>query len=140
MAKFGRRSMANLTTCHKDLQIILTESIRHIDFSVLEGYRDKETQDKMYFDGKSKLKFPQGKHNKKPSLAVDIAPYPFDWTDVQRFKNVVFFIKGIAISMGIKVRLGADWNGDFVGNESFVDAPHIELHSKLVNGQWVKYV
>lgn len=139
MPKFGRTSLKRLNTCHKDLQDILHEAIKFVDFSVLEGYRDKETQNEYYRQGKSKLKFPQGKHNQNPSLAVDIAPYPINWSDLKRFRSVVFFIKGIAAAKGIKLRLGIDWNGDFVGNERFVDAPHIELHSKLVNGKWIKY-
>lgn len=139
MPKFGKRSIHHLNTCHPDLQLVLNEAIKYVDFSVLEGHRSQELQDLYFQQGKSKVKYPNGKHNKTPSLAVDIAPYPIDWNDLKRFGAVVFFIKGIAISKGIKLRLGADWNGDFIFNESFVDAPHIELDSKLVDGVWVKY-
>lgn len=139
MPKFGKNSQQQLDTCHEDLQKVLNVAINEVDFTVLEGYRSKELQDKAFFEGKSKLKYPKGMHNKKPSLAVDIAPYPIDWKDLKRFANVAFFIRGIAYSMGIKLRLGGDWNGDFINNESFVDLPHLELDSKLVNGKWVKY-
>jgi len=139
MARFGKRSQAQLSTCHPDLQAVLTEAIKHVDFSVLEGYRGKELQNKYYNEGKSKLKFPQGKHNTSPSLAVDIAPYPIDWNDLKRFGAVAFFIKGIAVQQGIRLRLGADWNGDFKFKEKFLDLPHMELHSKLIDGEWIKY-
>lgn len=139
MPKFGKNSQQQLDTCHEDLQKVLNVAINEVDFTVLEGYRSKELQDKAFFEGKSKLKYPNGMHNKKPSLAVDIAPYPIDWKDLKRFGNVAFFIRGIAYSMGIKLRLGGDWNGDFINNESFFDLPHLELESKLVNGKWVKY-
>ncbi len=139
MPKFGRRSKKQLATCHPDLQMVLNEAIKFVDFSVLEGHRGEELQNKYYHEGKSKLKFPKGKHNQNPSLAVDIAPYPIDWKDLKRFGAVAFFIKGIAASHGIELRLGADWNGDFKFTESFLDLPHIELSSKLVDGQWVRY-
>jgi peptidoglycan LD-endopeptidase CwlK len=139
MAKFGRRSKKQLATCHPDLQMILNSAIKFVDFSVLEGHRGEELQNKYYHEGRSKLKFPRGKHNQSPSLAVDIAPYPIDWKDLNRFGAVAFFIKGVAASKGIKLRLGADWNGDFKFNENFLDLPHIELSSKLIDGQWVRY-
>lgn len=142
MPTFGERSRKNLDTCHQDLQMVLEEAIKHVDFTVLEGHRGKELQNKYYNEGKSKLSFPQGKHNTIPSLAVDIAPWPINWKDLNRFGAVVFLIKGIALMMGIKLRLGADWNGDFKFNESFLDVPHIELHSKLdqTTNKWIKYI
>jgi peptidoglycan L-alanyl-D-glutamate endopeptidase CwlK len=139
MPRFGKQSQAQLDTCHEDLQKVLNVAIKEVDFSILEGHRSKELQDKYFRENKSKLKYPLGKHNKIPSLAVDIAPYPIDWKDTKRFAHVAFFIKGIAYSMGIRLRLGGDWNGDFINNESFIDLPHLELSSKLVNGKWVKY-
>ena len=83
----------------------------------------------MYYEqGKSRLKFPNGKHNSLPSKAVDVAPYPIDWENTERFRAVAFFIKGIAVNMGINLRLGADWDGDFNSkDQSFHDLPHIEL-------------
>ena len=39
------------------------------------GHRNKEDQNKAFAEGKSKLKWPKGKHNKLPSQAVDAAPY-----------------------------------------------------------------
>lgn len=139
MPKFGKTSKRRLETCHEDLQKVMNEAIKYVDFSVLEGFRDEATQNEYYRQGKSKLKFPQGKHNRNPSHAVDIAPYPIDWSDINRFRSVAFFIKGIAISMGIELRLGIDWDGDFKGNERFIDGPHIELKSRLIDGEWVKY-
>tara|TARA_E500000305_G_C3918212_1_gene186781 strand:+ start:354 stop:692 length:339 start_codon:yes stop_codon:yes gene_type:complete len=108
----------------------MLEVIKHIDVTVLEGHRSVERQAELFRQGKSKLDGSPGKmskHNHKPSLAVDVAPYPIDWQDRERFIACAFFIKGIASQMGIKLRLGADWNGDFRITESFFDAPHFEL-------------
>jgi peptidoglycan L-alanyl-D-glutamate endopeptidase CwlK len=139
MPVFGKRSLDNIKTCHEDLQKILYEAIKWFDFSVLEGYRDEQTQNMYYYQGKSQLKYPNGKHNKEPSLAVDVAPYPIDWNNNNRFLALAYFIKGIASRMDIEVRLGCDWNGNNLLDENFIDYPHIELKSRLINGKWVKY-
>jgi peptidoglycan LD-endopeptidase CwlK len=139
MPQFGKSSQEKLSQLHPDLKLVLNKAIEIVDFTVTTGYRGEEEQNKAFAEKKSKVKFPDSKHNKKPSLAVDIAPVPVDWKDTKRFIAVAFLIKGIAYSMGIKLRIGADWNGDFIFNESFLDVPHLELDSKLVNSVWVKY-
>ena len=129
MPTFGKTSRNRLDTCHTDLQLILEEAIKYVDFSILCGHRNKKDQNR-YYNSKpqrSKVEYPNSKRNTSPSLAVDIAPYPIDWNNINRFRALVFFIKGIAITKGINIRLGIDWNGDFINNEKFVDAPHIEL-------------
>ena len=37
--------------------------------------RTKTEQDELFAKGKTKLKYPESKHNRDPSLAIDIAPY-----------------------------------------------------------------
>ena len=75
MPKFGQTSKENLSTCHEDLQRLFNEVIKHWDCSVTEGYRNEERQNKAYRGGKSKVKYPNGKHNRVPSNAVDVVPY-----------------------------------------------------------------
>lgn len=137
---FSKKSIDNLSTLHIDLQKILLETIKYRDFSIICGHRNEADQNKAFAEGKSKLKFPLSKHNSNPSLAVDIAPYPIDWNDTRMFIDLIRFIQGIAIGkFGIRIRAGADFNGDWLKNDSFLDYPHIELHSQLVEGVWVKY-
>ena len=81
MPKFGRKSRQRLGTCHPKLQMVFNEVIKHIDCSILEGHRDAITQNKYFKEGKSKVKYPDGRHNKVPSLACDVVPYPIDWKD-----------------------------------------------------------
>jgi len=127
MPKYGRRSKERLATCDPKLQDLFNEAIKVIDITILEGHRGKDLQN-LYFDqGKSKLRYPRGKHNKKPSMAVDSAPCPIDWKDMKRFIYMAGIIKGIAHMKKIKIRQGIDWNGDNMFNESFVDAPHTEI-------------
>lgn len=128
MPRFGKRSKERLSTCDDKLQKIFNEVIKYVDCSVLEGHRNAERQDKLFDEGKTKVKFPNGRHNSNPSRAVDVVPYPVDWDDRERFHLFAGFVIGIAQSMGIKLRWGGDWNMNFeVDDNNFDDFPHFEL-------------
>ena len=128
MPKFGKRSRERLSTCDKRLQEVFNEVIKTVDCSVLEGHRGKDRQNALYKEGKTKLKFPKGRHNSSPSNAVDVVPYPVDWGDRERFHLFAGFVLGIAKSMGINLRWGGDWNQNwFVDDNKFDDFPHFEL-------------
>ena len=128
MPRFGTRSKQRLATCDERLQKVFNEVIKYIDCSVLEGHRGQERQDKLYEEGKTKLKFPNGRHNMAPSNAVDVTPYPVDWKDRERQTLFAGFVIGIARSMGIRLRWGGDWDMDFQVNDNrFDDFPHFEI-------------
>ena len=128
MPRFGRRSKNALHSCDERLIKVFDEVIKTVDCSVLEGHRGQSKQDKYYEEGKSKVKYPSGRHNKLPSMAVDVAPYPIDWNDRERFHLFAGFVLGIAKSMGINLRWGGDWNQNwFVDDNKFDDFPHFEL-------------
>lgn len=128
MPKFGRTSRNNLSTCHPDLQRLFNEIIKYYDCSVLCGHRSKEEQDKAFHEGRSKVQWPNSKHNGMPSKAADVAPYPIDWNDTKRFYMFVGIVRGFAANMGINIRCGADWDGDMeVKDQNFHDLPHFEL-------------
>jgi len=120
MPHFGRLSLSRLETCDRRLRMICEEAIKVMDFSVLCGHRDKEAQNKAFKDGNSNAEYPASKHNQIPSQAVDIAPYPINWNDKERFARLAGIMEGIAHSKGIKIC----WGGDF---ESIVDMPHFQL-------------
>lgn len=131
MYKFGKTSKKNLDTLCLPLQHILNMAIRTYDFSILEGHRDKEKQDRYFKEGKSKLKFPDSKHNSLPSHAVDIAPYPIDWNDRERFVYLAGIIKGIGHALGYNIRWGGDFNmNNDLKDQSFNDLPHFEIREK----------
>lgn len=119
MPKFGKKSKERLATCHQDLQDIMNDLIEVMDVSIICGHRGKEEQNKAFNEGNSKLQYPNSKHNKSPSLAVDVVPYPIDWNNLVAFERMCGIIEGIAYKRGIKIRLGRDF--------SFKDFPHIEL-------------
>ena len=81
MPKFGKRSKERLKGVDAKLQNVLNEVCKYFDITVIEGLRSQERQDELVAQGKSKTKF--GKHVQ--GKAVDIAPYPIDYDDVERF-------------------------------------------------------
>jgi len=126
--KFGRKSRESLNTCDSKLKQVFNEVIKHVDCSVLEGHRDKDRQNKLYEEGKTKVRYPNGRHNRQPSSAVDVTPYPVDWKDRERQTLFAGFVIGVASQMGINLRWGGDWDQDFqVIDNRFDDFPHFEL-------------
>ena len=128
MPRFGKRSKERLATCDTRLQEVFNEVIKYVDCSILEGHRDKERQNQLHIEGKTKVKYPNGRHNSSPSNAVDVTPYPVDWADRERQTLFAGFVIGIARSMGITLRWGGDWDMDFqVMDNRFDDFPHFEI-------------
>ena len=128
MPKFGRKSKERLSTCDDKLQKLFNEVIKYVDCSILEGHRSKDRQNKLYEEGKTKVKYPNGRHNRQPSSAVDVTPYPVDWKDRERQTLFAGFVIGVASQMNINLRWGGDWDQDFqVADNRFDDFPHFEL-------------
>ena len=128
MYSFSKKSQVKLKTCHPDLQRLFNEVIKQRDCTVIQGWRSNEEQEEYYRTGKSKLRAGQSKHNKNPSLAIDVAPYPIDWNNYRRFYHFGGYVKGIADSLNIPIRWGGDWDGDNnFKDQKFHDLPHFEL-------------
>ena len=129
MPKFGKTSRKRLKTCDERLQKVFNEVIKHVDCSILEGHRSGERQNKLYDEGKTKVKYPKGRHNNNPSLAVDVARYPIDWDDRERHTLFAGFVIGVARGMGINLRWGGDWNRNWdTADNRFDDFPHFEIY------------
>lgn len=132
MPVFSEASKAQLDTLDGRLRRVLERAIRYYDFSVLEGHRGEDAQNRAFAKGLSQVQWPNGKHNKKPSLAVDIAPYPIDWSEksaaVERFAFLAGVVMACAKEEGVKIRWGGDWDVDGdTRDERFRDRPHFEL-------------
>ena len=139
MPKFSKASLSKLESCHQDIQSVMKESIKHMDFVVLSGYRTPNEQFELYkkgrkfeagkwvkvgttvtnIDGKTKL----SNHNYYPSQAIDIAPYPIDWNDTDRFEALAVVVKKAAKDVGVEI----EWGGDWV---TPIDMPHFQLKDK----------
>lgn len=127
MPEFSKISLTRLATCDERLQRLFHEVIRTTDCAILEGHRDKDAQERAFHDGKSEKPWPESLHNRLPSLAVDVAPFPISWSDTERFYAFSRYVKTVADRLGIRIRTGADWNGDGIRNEKFIDLPHFEV-------------
>ena len=112
--------MQKLSTCDNRLQVLFYEVIKEFDCTILCGHRGEAEQNAAYASGNSKLKYPKSKHNSLPSMAVDVAPYPIDWLDLKRFKELSEVVKKKAAELNIGIVWGGDW-------KKFPDAPHYEL-------------
>ena len=129
MPRFSERSRRRVASCHPDIQRVLVTAIEHgPDFAVLQGRRGRRAQTAALRAGHSQLPYPRSRHNTKPSLAVDVAPWPIDWDDTNRFRFLAGFLLGVAAVLGIRLRWGGDWDRDFQErDERFRDLPHFEL-------------
>lgn len=135
MFKFGKASLKKLENVHFLLQKLAKEVIirvEYVDFAIIWGYRDKATQDSAYRTGHSGKKWPNSKHNKLPSLAIDIAVYKdgkLSWDPIYYYYLAgVFFT--VANELGIKIR----WGGNFDGDSDFKDQKLYDLgHYELSN-------
>jgi peptidoglycan LD-endopeptidase CwlK len=135
MPKFGKLSLDRLATCDERIQKVMNEAIKHYDFTVLYGYRTPAEQFELFkqgrtltngvwkvtgktvtqLDGKTKM----SNHNSNPSKAIDIAPFPIDWNNIQRFLDMAKVVKEAAKTVGVEITYGGDWK--------MKDYPHFEV-------------
>ena len=124
MPRFGRRSKQRLKGVDAKLVNVANELIKLMDVTVIEGLRSQERQNELVAQGKSKTKF--GKH--VAGKALDLAPYPIDWNDRERFHYMGGLIRGIGHSLGVKIRWGGDWDSDGeIKDNAFDDLVHVEI-------------
>lgn len=123
MPSYSVHSQERLLTCDHKLQRLFNELIKQVDHSILCGYRGKDEQDLAYATKRSQFKWPESRHNLRPSQAVDVQPCPLahdEMRQVQAFREFGVVVKECASRLGIRVR----WGGDF---HSWKDYPHWEL-------------
>jgi peptidoglycan L-alanyl-D-glutamate endopeptidase CwlK len=135
MPKFSQESFSKLSTCHPDLQCLFYEVIKNFDCTIIEGYRNQADQEKDYAAGKTKLHYPEGKHDRQPSTAVDVMPYPVDWNNNHLSLWFGGYVMGIAQKlkdegkMTHAIRWGGAWDGlgKLDTKAQLDDADHFEL-------------
>lgn len=134
MPKFSQTSFSKLATCHAELQTLFYEVIKNYDCTIIEGYRNLEDQELAFANGNTKLHYPNGKHNKQPSMAVDATPYPVNFNDNKRLYFFGGYVLGIASrlrdegKMTYGIRWGGNWDQDQdLGDQTFNDLVHFEL-------------
>jgi len=126
MYSFSTKSLGKLNSCHIDLINIMNETIKFIDFSVISGFRNEKAQNTVFNSNFSQLKWPDSLHNTLPSNAIDIAPYPIDWHDINRF----YYLAGMVMLITEQLLDKAithhtiSWGGNW---KNFKDYGHFEL-------------
>ena len=127
MFKFSKKSLEKINNpkFHPKLRLLLNEAIKTspIDFTVIETVRTIEQQKIYVAKGTSKtMKSRHIPSTNKSGLceAFDIAPYPVNFKDIQRFDELGEHILKTAKKINIKVR----WGKTFT---TLVDRPHFEL-------------
>tara|TARA_R100000030_G_scaffold91467_1_gene76578 strand:+ start:1464 stop:1844 length:381 start_codon:yes stop_codon:yes gene_type:complete len=124
MFKFGKRSKERLKGVNPKLVNVLNELIKIMDVTIIEGLRTEARQNELLAQGKSKTKYSKHLEGK----AVDLAPYPIDWEDRERFHYMGGMIRGIGKQQGVDIRWGGDWDSDGeIKDNSFDDLVHVEI-------------
>lgn len=129
---WGTKSKRVLATLDPRLKVLVTRVRDEVaDISLTAGYRGKRQQNNLYDLKLTKVKWPNSKHNRFPSVAVDIRPYPYP-SRTERVWSALGYIAGaasrIALEEGFEVRWGGDWNGNGdVTDQAFDDLFHLEI-------------
>ena len=124
MFRFGRRSRKRLEGVDAKLVNVLNELIKIMDVTVIEGVRSEKRQLELLKKGATKVKYSKHMSGK----AVDIAPYPIDWEDRERFHYMGGMLRGIGQQLGTRVRWGGDWDSDGeIKDNNFDDLVHVEI-------------
>ncbi len=124
MLAISKKSLKKLQGVHPDIRKVLDEVIKYFDFTVLEGVRTLGKQKEYYNAGRTKTL--ESKH--LAGRAVDIAPYPVDFDDTDRFYYLAGYVMGIAGMLNVNLRFGGDWDMDTeVKDTKFKDLGHFEL-------------
>ena len=145
MSRWVKKSLEQYDTLHPDLQLFADEVLKIHDCSIFQGHRDEETQNKYYRNGTSHVRWPEGKHNRIPSDAIDLAPYlpgadPYDMERVLFFAGICMAVAKDLYDRNLiskKIKWGGSWssNPEFPfmfdvikpnGRKGFFDGIHFE--------------
>ena len=129
MFYFSESSQEKLDTTHRLIQELMTNVLKYIDITILEGHRTQERQMELFLTHRSELNGTNklSKHQQFPSLAVDVIPYKkghnvFDGSE----KSTLMFYE-LARRVFIEARklgLNITWGGHW---ESLIDMPHWQI-------------
>ncbi len=138
MPKLSIKSITTLSHCDDRIITLMNKVITRYDFTIISGHRTPAEQLALFEKGREwrdghlitvdRKKvvtecdgtLRKSMHNELPSMAIDIAPYPIDWNDLNRFIELSKIVKEEAEKLGIKIT----WGGDF---KTLKDYPHYQI-------------
>jgi peptidoglycan L-alanyl-D-glutamate endopeptidase CwlK len=135
MYSFGKTSLLKLTTCHPDIQRVLKECIKYMDFSVIEGLRTAEKQQEYFnkglsqIDGIQKKSYHQDTYGDGYSRAVDIVPFHSgmqQWNDAKAFKRLTKIVFSISQKMLYNQQIKHYFEAGYLWS-NFKDDPHWQI-------------
>ena len=119
--KFGRDSKLRFRELCPQLQEVFEVAIKYYDFKIIEGYRGKVEQNAAFESGASRVKWPDSYHNRKPSRAADIYPWPIENVKTKEYEDRCRYMAGhimaVAQMLGYRVKWGGDWDQDLKHND-----------------------
>ena len=128
MNRYSQSSYYQLSTCRLEIQKVFRKVLERYDHTVVCGFRPEEDQNAAYYAGNSQVMWPNGKHNKLPSDAVDVVPYPTMWSSDRQLYHFAGFVLATAKEMGYIFRWGGDWDSDKdFTDQDFMDLAHFEF-------------
>lgn len=121
MPVYSKRSQTNLSSCHIDIQTLFNEVIKEVDCTIVCGHRNEKDQNEAYERGNSKKRWPDGKHNSMPSLAVDVYICPIDFYNEEAFFWFAGYVQATADRLKAegKMQYGITWGGAWKGHHIF---------------------
>lgn len=133
MNQWGDRSKAERASSDERLNEIGDVVLQIKDHSVIKGHRGQEEQHAAFTSDpqRSKIDWPNGKHNKLPSKAQDVRAHPWPLNNQARREEQLYLLglyRGIGHMLGHKIRTGADWDRDGqIADNGFDDFFHVEV-------------
>lgn len=128
--KFSQKSLEKLNSIDPKLKFLAEEvlKISPIDFSIIDGFRDRVKQNELFTAGKSKCDGYKTLSKHQLGQAIDILPCK----EKYNYSRDIFILVGLFIAvakqMNINIRVGALWDYSSTKDNNFVDAYHIELY------------
>jgi len=141
--RYSVQSQEKLSTVDPRLAGVLVEALKLgiIDIYINFGARDEKTQNRLFSEGKSKVQYPNSKHNigekagRELSEAVDAVPY-ISGRGPLWDRALCCFLAGIVLTtahrLGVPIRWGGNWDqdGEPLLDQGFDDLAHFELVRK----------
>jgi peptidoglycan L-alanyl-D-glutamate endopeptidase CwlK len=133
---YGRTSSGVLITVSFNLQSVFDEALAMglIDITAIEGRRVKTRQNRLFILKKSKVQWPDSKHNvlnpEDLAHAVDAAPYVNGKASDVWYHCIYLagVIQACGEKLGIPIRWGGNWDmdGEPITDQDFQDLWHYE--------------
>ncbi len=116
--QLSKDSLNKLASVKEPLRKVCLKAFEKMpfDIKILEGIRTIERQKELVSKGASQTL----KSRHLTGDAIDIAPYPIDWNDIEKFKVMATVMKEASKELGIPIVWGGDW-------KTLVDCPHFQL-------------